>query len=76
MAYDHDAVQAKLLKDPYYFRRQRYEMNITDRDYSHQRVLAGSIGGKAKHPNKGFGSDKERARTAGIKGGLKSRRGK
>lgn len=36
----------------------------------------GSMGGKAKNPNKGFGSDRERARLAGTKGGYISRRPK
>lgn len=36
----------------------------------------GSLGGKKKNPNKGFGSNKELARTAGTKGGAISRRGK
>ena len=36
----------------------------------------GAKGGKTKNPNKGFGGDRELARIAGSKGGLKSRRGK
>jgi general stress protein YciG len=34
----------------------------------------GGMGGKAKHPNKGFGSNRELAKTAGKKGGQVSRR--
>jgi len=37
--------------------------------------IQGAIGGRAKVP-KGFALDKERARTAGSKGGKISRRGK
>jgi general stress protein YciG len=36
----------------------------------------GAVGGRAKNPNKGFGSDRERARTAGILGGQRSKRGR
>jgi general stress protein YciG len=34
----------------------------------------GAKGGRAKNPLKGFGSDRERARTAGILGGHRSKR--
>lgn len=36
----------------------------------------GILGGKVRHPNKGFGSNRELARIAGKKGGEVSRRGK
>lgn len=36
----------------------------------------GKIGGSVRHPNKGFGNDKERAREAGRLGGVISRRTK
>lgn len=36
----------------------------------------GRTGGLAKNPNKGFGSDRERASEAGRKGGTNSRRPK
>lgn len=40
-----------------------------------QQVLAGRIGGKAKNPNKGFGSmDKERLIEISRKAGQKSKR--
>lgn len=34
----------------------------------------GRKGGKVKNPNKGFGSDRERAAAAGRKGGARSKR--
>lgn len=36
----------------------------------------GSIGGRAKNPNKGFGGNRELARAAGAKGGRIGKRGK
>lgn len=38
-------------------------------------VKIGAMGGKIKNGNKGFGSNRELAKIAGRKGGLKSRDG-
>jgi len=38
-------------------------------------IVQGAKGGKVKNPLKGFGGNRELARTAGALGGLKSRRG-
>lgn len=39
-----------------------------DSQRSIQASIAGALGGKAKNPLKGFGSNKERARQAGLMG--------